>query len=76
MPIGVRGFGGPVKLAPEPLDVFTPPTPPIEIIGLQGVSPTMLSSMPLLASGADVYMRQFYRGSRLPFRRYLPVRSQ
>jgi hypothetical protein len=41
-----------------------------------GVDPLMISSLPSMASGADVYMRQFYRNSRLPSRRYLPLRSK
>lgn len=52
------------------------PTPPIEIVGTHGVAPLMIGSLPLMASGNDVYARQFYRAPRLPFRRYLPVRSQ
>jgi hypothetical protein len=33
----------------------------------------MLTALPPMASGADVYARQFYRGSRVPYRRYLPI---
>jgi hypothetical protein len=50
-----------------------PPTPPIEIVGTHGVGPLMLTALPPMASGADVYARQFYRGSRVPYRRYLPI---
>lgn len=51
-----------------------PPTPPLP--ALDGVSPFMIASVPFMASAADVYARQFYRGSRVPFRRYLPVNKQ
>jgi hypothetical protein len=40
---------------------------------INGINPLMVSSLPPMASGADVYARQFYRGSRVPYRRYLPV---
>lgn len=53
-----------------------PATPPIEGAGLHGVEPLMVASMPSLASGADVYYRQFYRGSKVPYRRYLPINLQ
>jgi hypothetical protein len=52
----------------------TPP-PPSELFRPPGVVPLMISSLPSMASGADVYARQFYRGSTVPFRRYLPIRS-
>lgn len=52
---------------------FTPPQPPVE---QGGVASNMVSSLPPIASGADVYARQFYRGSRVPFRRYLPIVNQ
>jgi hypothetical protein len=47
--------------------------PPVENGTIDGVHPLMISSLPPIASGADVYSRQFYRGGRLPLRRYLPV---
>jgi len=77
MPPQVRG--GPAKPINEapPLQSLPVPTPPIESTILHGVGSTMLSSLPPMASGADVYARQFYRGSRVvPFRRYLPVVKQ
>jgi hypothetical protein len=40
-----------------------------------GVSELMLTSLPPMMSGADVYVRQFYRGNRLPYRRFLPLRG-
>lgn len=46
--------------------------PPLDF---NGVHPLMIASLPAAASGADVYARQFYRGSKVPFRRYLPVNS-
>jgi hypothetical protein len=64
----------PVKFQSPP----QPPPPavaPIETVGQQGVAPLMISSLPPIASGADVYARQFYRTGRLPYRRYLPIRS-
>ena len=47
--------------------------PALEEGTISGVHPLMIASLPSMASGADVYSRQFYRGSRVPFRRYLPV---
>lgn len=38
-----------------------------------GVSPLMQGSLPPMASGSDVYARQFYGGAPLPKRRFLPV---
>jgi hypothetical protein len=73
-----RARGGPVK-PQQPVDQPARPqigTPPIESTIAGGVSPFMIASLPLMASDADVYARQFYRGSKVPFRRYLPVRSQ
>jgi hypothetical protein len=55
--------------APRSAPVAHPVPPPDD----GGVSPLMISSLPTQASGADVYARQFYRGSRVPFRRYLPL---
>jgi hypothetical protein len=63
-------------LAMPPAPARPPAPPPIEIVGLQGVAPAMIASLPDMASGADVYSRQFYRAGRVPFRRYLPVRNQ
>lgn len=51
------------------------PVPPIER-GNEGVGTLMIASLPTQASGADVYQRQFYRGSQVPFRRYLPISKQ
>lgn len=75
-PIGIRPRGGPARPEPTPQPMPLPTPPPIEIVGLQGVAPTMIASLPDMASGADVYLRQFYRSSRVPFRRYLPIRGQ
>jgi hypothetical protein len=49
--------------------------PPLEIVGLQGMMPVMVSSLPPMASGNDAYSRQFYRAPGLPSRRYLPIRE-
>ena len=38
-----------------------------------GVSPMMQGSLPPIAAGGDSYTRQFYGGSNLPKRRFLPV---
>jgi hypothetical protein len=50
-----------------------PATPPEE--SLIGVNPIMISSLPPIVSGADVYVRQFYRDNKLPWRRYLPIKG-
>lgn len=52
-----------------------PAMPPVEEQRM-GVAANMISSLPPIASGADVYIRQFYRGSKVPFRRYLPINKQ
>lgn len=57
---------------PQPVQM--PNLPPTSDIPL-GVDPLMISSLPSMASGADVYMRQFYRDPRLPARRYLPLKG-
>ena len=57
-----------------PVPTPTPPLPgTVEDIG---VSPLMISSLPPMASGADVYARQFYRGNKIPWRRFLPIVNQ
>jgi hypothetical protein len=64
---------GPTGIAEQPLPMPAPIAhvpPPID---QGGVSPFMISSLPAQASGADVYARQFYRGSKVPYRRYLPL---
>jgi hypothetical protein len=67
---------GAVRVDPQPIQAPQPPTPPLESTILHGVGTFMLSSLPPMASGADVYARQFYRGTKVPFRRYLPVKPQ
>lgn len=64
----------PIEAAPRPT---TPEggAPPIERSIPAGVDELMISSLPAMASGADVYLRQFYRGSQLPWRRYLPLKG-
>ena len=62
----------PVPVTPAPI---SPPAPPVEDKNVLGVSPLMVSSLPPMASGADVYSRQFYRGNKLPYRRYLPLKG-
>lgn len=61
---------------PHPVPVVPiRPAPPIEIGIVHGVGSTMISSLPPMASGADVYARQYYRGSQVPYRRYLPLKG-
>lgn len=76
MAVKARGGGGSVQVTAPPRP--TPqPVGPIEVgnAGLQGVAPAMIASLPLMASGNDVYMRQFYRNMRVPYRRYMPIRN-
>ena len=63
-------FETPVELPPQ---MAATPTGVSEAGALNGVHQLMVSSLPIQASGADVYARQFYRGSTVPFRRYLPI---
>jgi len=56
-----------VRHAPQP------PSPPVDENIPLGIVPIMISSLPPMMSGADVYARQFYRNSKLPFRRYIPL---
>jgi hypothetical protein len=37
--------------------------------------PNMLASMPLMATTADAFQRQFYGGSKVPSYRVLPVKK-
>jgi hypothetical protein len=37
--------------------------------------PNMLASMPLMATTADAFQRQFYGGSKVPTYRTLPVKK-
>lgn len=38
-------------------------------------NPTMLASMPLMATTADAFQRQFYGGARVPSYRILPAKK-
>lgn len=49
------------------------PAPQMPTPQTGGIHPMMTTSLPPLASGADVYYRQFYGGPDLRRRRYLPV---
>lgn len=51
------------------------PTPPVDHI-TDGVGPLMIASLPIQAAGSDLYQRQYYRGSQVPYRRYLPINLQ
>ena len=62
--------GEPIHVTPQPVA-----SPPVNADIPLGVDPLMISSLPPMASGADVYMRQFYRDPRLPARRYLQLRG-
>ena len=70
----VRGQPEPVPVSAAPVQGPSP-SPPVEEHHVIGVDVQMFSSLPPMASGADVYMRQFYRGTKLPLRRYLPLRG-
>ncbi len=59
--------------APQPLQIKTPAPAAMPTPGDLGISPLMQSSLPPVASGADVYVRQFYGGANLPRRRFLPL---
>lgn len=61
----------PLKAADNPSPPMAAETSP----GALGVSELMLTSLPPMMSGADVYARQFYRGNQLPYRRYLPLKG-
>jgi hypothetical protein len=42
-----------------------------------GVDSLMISSLPPMMSGADIYARQFYRQTgRIPYRRYIPLSNR
>jgi len=74
--MAVRNAGALPRIQ-QPRPVPTPQPvqhlPPIEAGTITGVHPLMIGSLPSMASGADVYSRQFYRGHQVPFRRYLPI---
>ena len=62
----------PVEVSTKSADSPTPPSPTEQIVG---VNQLMLTSLPPMMSGADIYMRQFYRNDSLPSRRYLPLKG-
>lgn len=74
-PIASTNRGASATNPPAREPVATP-QPPIEQPIHPGRLPIMIASLPSMASGADVYARQFYRGSSVPFRRYLPIIDQ
>lgn len=65
----------PIAIAAAPTQQEAPQPPSPSDQGVVGVNQLMLTSLPPMMSGADVYVRQFYRDSRLPSRRYLPIRG-
>jgi hypothetical protein len=56
-----------------PQRTFTPQVPPSNNTPTR--HPNMLASMPLMASTADAFQRQFYGGSKVPTFRILPVKK-
>lgn len=64
----------PIQASPPRAE--NPSPAPAEQGEILGVNELMLSSLPPMMSGADVYMRQFYRDGKLPSRRYLPLPAQ
>lgn len=64
------------KLGPSIAPAATAKVPVLTSLPNQATaqqSPFMVSSMPSIASTADLFVRQFYNGSALPFSRILPV---
>lgn len=59
--------------APMPV---TAPAPSMPTPGQLGVSALMQGSLPPMASGADVYVRQFYSNAAVPRRRFLPINTE
>jgi hypothetical protein len=57
---------------PQPSNA-TPQIPPPEKAPTR--HPNMLASMPLMATTADAFQRQFYGGSKVPTYRTLPVKK-
>ena len=53
--------------------VSTPTRPPEPSTSLR--SPNMLASMPLMATTADAFQRQFYGGANVPTYRILPAKK-
>lgn len=71
-----RRLRAPVEVSPKSADpATTTQSPPSANDQIVGVSQLMLTSLPPMMSGADVYMRQFYRSDSLPTRRFLPLRG-
>jgi hypothetical protein len=58
----------------QPIPAPTQPPAPAPEKADPGRSPNMLSSMPLMASTADAFQRQFYGHSSTPSYRILPVK--
>ena len=73
----MRPRATPVVAATQAKEQVENPSPAISDTspGVLGVSELMLTSLPPMMSGADVYARQFYRGNQLPYRRYLPLKG-
>ncbi len=55
--------------APAPV---SPPAAPMEPITAKPLA-TFDSSLPVIASGSDIYTRQFYNRGGMPQRRFLPM---
>lgn len=59
---------------PAPAKPYSaPPNPPRPATSTR--SPNMLASMPLMASTADAFQRQFYGGANVPTHRILPAKK-
>lgn len=59
--------------APMPVSA---PAPSMPTPSQLGVSALMQGSLPSMASGADVYARQFYGNAAVPRRRFLPINAE
>ena len=70
---GGSATGGGAAPVSRPIgDPIVHAMPPAEPVTSKPVS-TLDSSLPVLASGSDIYTRQFYNSGGLPQRRFLPV---
>lgn len=59
---------------PAPIQpIATPSRPPEPATSLR--NPNMLASMPLMATTADAFQRQFYGGANVPTYRILPAKK-
>ena len=66
--VNMQGYQ-PVK----PQGTLQPQVPPSHMAPTR--HPNMLASMPLMATTADAFQRQFYGGSKVPTYRVLPAKK-